>query len=154
MMIMDTLKTTVESALKEAMRANDDVRRRTLRMVLAAIKLSEIEKHSSVDDNAIITILQKEVKNRRESIQEAQKANRPDLIAENEAEINVLNGFLPQPLTMEELDKLIQSAIEEVGAKAPSDIGKVMKVLLPRVQGKAPGDQVSQAVRKYLLPAN
>jgi len=132
------------------MRANDDVHRRTLRMALTAIKLSEVEKGAALDENGIMAILQKEIKNRRESIQDAQRANRPDLIADNEAEIKVLEGYLPKPLSSEELTELARSVIAEVGATSPADMGKVMKVLLPRVQGKAPGDQVSLVVRSIL----
>ena len=153
MNIMDTLKIRIETELKDAMRANDDVRRRTLRMVLSAIKLSEIEKSALLDENSITAILHKEVKSRRESILDAQKANRTDLVSDNEAEIKVLEAFLPQPLSGNELNALVQFAIDEVGAKSPADMGKVMKVLRPRLQGKAPGDQVSQAVRQFLTPA-
>jgi uncharacterized protein len=154
MNIMEPLRTQLESALKDAMRASDDVRRRTIRMVLAAVKFSEIEKRAAIDDAAVLAIIQKEVKSRRESIQEAQKANREDLVSANEAEIRVLEGFLPKPLSPEELAELARAAIAEVGAKSPAEMGKVMKVLLPRVQGKVPGDQVSQVVRQLLLQAN
>ena len=152
--MMELLKSRLEAALKDAMRANDDVRRRTIRMVLAAVKLSEVEKGAALDDNSILTIIQKEVKNRRESIQDAQKANREDLVSANEAEIRVLEGYLPKPLSLDELNALAKAAIAEVGAKSPAEMGKVMKVLLPRVQGKAPGDQVSQVVRQLLQQAN
>jgi len=151
---MDTLRLKLESTLKDAMRANDDVHRRTIRMVLAAVKLSEVEKGSALDDNSILAIIQKEVKNRRESIQDAKKANREDLVSANEAEIRVLEGYLPQPLSLDELNTLAKAAIAEVGAKSPAEMGKVMKVLLPRVQGKVPGDQVSQVIRQLLQQAN
>ena len=151
---MDTLRSKLEATLKDAMRAKDDVRRRTIRMVLAAVKLSEIEKGAVLDDNSILAIIQKEVKNRRESIQDAQKANRADLVSANEAEIRVLEGYLPKPLSLDELNTLVKAAIAEVGAKSPAEMGKVMKVLLPRVQGKAPGDQVSQVVRQLLQQVN
>ena len=151
---MDTLRLKLESTLKDAMRANDDVHRRTIRMVLAAVKLSEVEKGSALDDNSILAIIQKEVKNRRESIQDAKKANREDLVSANEAEIRVLEGYLPQPLSLDELNTLAKAAIAEVGAKSPVKMGKVMKVLLPRVQGKVPGDQVSQVIRQLLQQAN
>ena len=151
---MDNLKSQLETTLKDAMRANDDIRRRTIRMVLAAVKFSEIEKGAALDDNTILAIIQKEVKNRRESIQDAQKANRQDLVSANEAEIRVLEGYLPKPLSLDELNALAKAAITEAGAKSPAEMGKVMKVLLPRVQGKVPGDQVSQVVRQLLLQAN
>jgi uncharacterized protein YqeY len=151
---MDTLRAKLETALKDAMRANDDVRRRTIRMVLAAIKFSEIEKGTALEDITILSILQKEVKSRRESIQEAQKANRLDLVNANEAEIRVLDGYLPEPLSPDEFIAMAKAAIAEVGAKSPSEMGKVMKILLPRIQGKIPSDQVSQVVRQLLLQTN
>jgi uncharacterized protein len=146
---MDT-KLKLENALKDAMRAKDDTSKRTLRMALAAIRMAEIDKGSAIDETTLMAILQKEIKSRREAIQEGQKANRADLVAANEAEIKVIEQFLPQPLSSDELTALIQSVIIEVGAKAPTDMGKVMKVLLPRIQGRAPGDQVSQLVRQLL----
>lgn len=143
-------KQKLESALKEAMRANDAVRKTTIRMALSNIKLAEVEKGSPLEDNAILGILQKEIKGRREAISDAEKANRPDLITSAEAEIAVLNEFLPKQLTPEELTALASAAIQEVGASTPADMGKVMKVLMPRVQGRIAGDQVSQILKQLL----
>lgn len=143
-------KQKLESALKEAMRANDAVRKTTIRMALSNIKLAEVEKGSPLEDNAILGILQKEIKGRREAISDAEKANRPDLITSAEAEIAVLNEFLPKQLTSEELTALASAAIQEVGASTPADMGKVMKVLMPRVQGRIAGDQVSQILKQLL----
>jgi len=144
------IKLKLENELKDAMRAHDDTSKRTIRMALAAIRMAEIDKGSAIDETTLLAILQKEIKSRREAIQEGQKANRADLVAANEAEIKVIEQFLPQPLSPDELTTLIQSVITEVGAKAPTDMGKVMKILLPRIQGRAPGDQVSQLVRQLL----
>jgi uncharacterized protein YqeY len=146
---MDT-KQKLEDALKDAMRAKDDVRKRTIRMALSAIKLSEIANGGSIDEVSTASILQKEIKGRRESIEDAQKANRSDLIAASEEEILVLETFLPKPLNDDELRSQIENAIAEVGAKAPNDMGKVMKVLIPRLQGRAASDRVSQMVRQIL----
>jgi uncharacterized protein len=146
---MDT-KLKLENALKDAMRANDDTSKRTLRMALAAIRMTELDKGSAIDETTLLAILQKEIKSRREAIQEGQKANRADLVSANEAEIKVIEQFLPQPLSSEELTALIQTVIAEVGAKAPTDMGKVMKILIPRIQGRAPSDQVSLLVRQLL----
>jgi uncharacterized protein len=146
---MDT-KVKLENDLKDAMRARDDTRKRTIRMVLAAIKQTEIDKQIVVDETGVIGILQKEVKTRRESLEEAQKAGRADLTADLEAEINVLNDYLPEAMDPAELTALAESVIAEVGATSPSDMGKVMKALLPRVAGRAANDQVSQAVRQLL----
>jgi uncharacterized protein len=118
--------------------------------VLAAIKQTEIDKQIVLDETGVIGILQKETKTRRESIEEAKKASRPDLIADLEAEIKVLAGYLPQAMDPAELTTLAQAVITEVGAASPADMGKVMKALLPRVAGRASNDQVSQSVRQLL----
>lgn len=146
---MDT-KQKLEQALRDAIRTSDDVRKRTIRMVLTNIKLAEVEKGSPLDEVALAGVLQKEIKSRRESILDAQKAHREDLIRDSEDEIAVIETFLPQPLTDEELRAQIQAAITEVGAAAPGDMGKVMKVLLPRLQGRAANDRVSTLVRQML----
>jgi uncharacterized protein YqeY len=146
---MDT-KTKLENDLKDAMRSGDDTRKRTIRMVLAAIKQTEIDKQTTLDETGVISILQKEAKTRRESLEEAKKAGRADLAAAAEAEIWVLNDYLPQAMDPVELTSLAQSVIADVGAASPADMGKVMKALLPRVAGRAANDQVSQVVRGLL----
>lgn len=133
-----------------AMKAGDVVRRTTLRMALAAIKQVEVDKRISLDDAAVMAILQKEIKNRREAIEEARKAERADLISANEAEIAVLESFLPKAMSAEELRALVQAAITEVGASSASDMGKVMKAVMPKTAGRAPGDAVSTMVRELL----
>jgi hypothetical protein len=144
------IKEKLTQVMRQAMKANDDVSRRTTRMVLAAIKQVEVDKQTTLDDAAVMGLLQKEIKNRREAIEEARKANREDLIAENEAEIRVLETFLPKAMTPDELRELVQAAIAEVSAATPTDMGKVMKVLMPRIAGRAAGDQVSAMVRDLL----
>jgi len=143
-------KTELNNAVKDAMKSGDEVRKRTLRMVLAAIKQVEVDRRISLDDAAVLSILQKEIKLRKEALDEAQKANRSDLARESQAEIDVLTVFLPKGLSSDELRSLVQAAIVESGAAAPSDMGKVMKVLLPQIAGRAPGDQVSAMVRDIL----
>lgn len=137
--------------MKDAMKSGDKVRKLTVSMVLAAIKQVEVDKRATLDDLAVTAILQKEIKNRREAIEEAKKANRPDLIADNEAEIKTLEVFLPKAMPAEELRALVQSAIAEVGATAPSDMGKVMKVVMPKVAGRAPNDLISSTVKELLV---
>lgn len=132
------------------MRANDEVAKRTTRMALAAIKQSEVDKQKPMDEASVIALLQKEIKNRREAIQEAKKADRSDLIADNEAEIKVLEAFLPEAMSADELRALAQAAITETGAASPTDMGKVMKVMMAKVAGRAPGDQISAVVRELL----
>ncbi len=144
------IKTQLNESVKDAMRSGDEVRKRTLRMVLAAVKQVEVDKRTAVDDLAVVALIQKEIKNRREAIEEAKKANRPDLIEENETEIKVLEVFLPKAMPAEELRALVQAAIAETGAAAPADMGKVMKVVMPKVAGRAPNDMISAAVKELL----
>lgn len=146
---MDT-KTEINNAVKTAMKAGDEVTKRTLRMTLAAIKQVEVDRRTSLDEAGVLSILQKEIKIRKEALEEAGKANREDLAREAKEEIEVLSAFLPKGLAEAELRALAQQAISETGAMAPADMGKVMKVLLPKIAGRAPGDQVSAMVRALL----
>jgi uncharacterized protein YqeY len=158
-----TIKSQLNESVKDAMRSGDEVRKRTLRMALAAVKQAEVDKRSNaaqssgsadkrieLDDMAVMSLIQKEIKNRRESLEEAKKANRTDLVEANEAEIKVLEAFLPEAMPDEELRTLVQAAISETGAASPSDMGRVMKIVMPRVAGRAPNDRVSATVRELL----
>ena len=144
------IKDQLQSDLKEAMRAGDTLRKNTLRMALSAIKLAEIEKNNPVDDPATLAIIHKEVKSRREAIADAQRANRPDLVQTAEQEISLLEQYLPKALDQAELEALARQAIQETGATSLKEMGQVMKLLMPRLQGRATGDQASQVVRKLL----
>jgi uncharacterized protein YqeY len=146
---MDT-QNQIEKDFKDALRAGDEVRKRTLRLVLSSIKLVEVDKGESLEEGEVLAILQKEIKSRRESIADAVQAGRQDLIAETEEEISILKGYLPQTLTQDEINSLAKEAIAEVGAESPQEMGKVMKVLMPRIQGRADGSVVSQTVRQLL----
>jgi uncharacterized protein len=146
---MDT-REKLETALKDAMRSGDDMRKQNVRMVLSTIKLSEVENGSRLDEPGVIAAIQKEIKSRQEALQDAQKANRPDLAERATTEMAFLETFLPKQLTEEELDRLVNETIAEVGAAGPADMGKVMKAIQPKIQGRAAGSQVSQAVRKSL----
>ena len=143
-------KIELENDLKLAMKSGDGLRKSVIRMALSAVKLAEIDKGASLDEAGVISILQKEVKSRRESIADAEKASRSDLIAEAQAEIGVLEGYLPKAFTFQEREEMARQAIQETGATSLREIGLVMKVLVPRLQGKATGDQASQMVRKLL----
>ena len=145
-----TIKTQLTDSMKDAMKSGDKIRKSTVSMVLAAIKQAEVDKRIELDDTAVLNIIQKEVKNRRESLEEAKKANRPDLIEANEAEIKVLETFLPKAMPADELRALVQTAITETGAASPADMGKVMKVVMAKVAGRAPNDMVSATVRELL----
>jgi uncharacterized protein len=149
MEIMNT-KQKLETALHDAMRSNNDLIKRTIRMVLSNIKLTEIDKKIQLDEPGIISVIQKEIKSRRETISEAEKGNRKDVIDAAKAEIEVLEPFLPEQLSDEKIDVFVKLAIEEIQAKTIADMGKVMKILLPRIEGKASNEQVSRAVRQLL----
>mgnify|MGYP001765442148 CR=1 FL=1 len=144
------LKTQLQDALKEAMRSKDELRKNTVRMVLSSIRLTEIDKGIALDDAGTMAILQKEVKSRREAMADAERAGRPDLVQAGEAEIKILEEFLPKGFSAEELETLTRQAIAETGATNIREMGAVMKVLMPRLQGRATGDQASQVVRKLL----
>jgi uncharacterized protein YqeY len=152
-----TIKSQLNESMKDALRSGDEVRKRTVRMVLAAVKQAEVDKRSNpadkrteLDDMAVLNLIQKEIKNRRESLEEAKKANRADLVEANQAEIKVLEDFLPEAMPDEQLRTLVQAAINETSASSPADMGKVMKVVMPRVAGRAPNDKVSATVRELL----
>ena len=146
---MDT-KNKLEIALKEAMKAGDEVSKRTIRMVLAAIRQVEIDRQVKLDETAMINILQREIKTRKEAVEEARRASRLDIVKDTEAEIAVLQVYLPLAMNVDELKSLAETAIAEVGATSQADMGKVMKLLIPRVAGRASGDQVSITVRQLL----
>ena len=132
------------------MRSGDTVRKNTVRLALAAIKQAEVDKQTTLDDLAVIALLQKEIKNRKEALEEAKKANREDLIKDNEAEIAVLEVFLPAAMSADELREIVAAAIAETGATSMVDMGNVMKAALPKVAGRAPGGEVSAMVKELL----
>jgi uncharacterized protein YqeY len=144
------LKTKLTESMKDAMKTGDTVRKNTVRMALAAIKQVEVDKRTSLDDAAVMSLLQKEIKNRREALEEAKKAERADLVSANEAEIAVLETFLPKAMSADELRALVQAAIAETGATSSNEMGKVMKAVMPKTAGRAPGDAVSAIVRELL----
>ncbi len=145
-----SIKEDLRNALTEALKSGDVLRKTTLRMALAAVKNAEVEARGELEDDLVLNLLQKEVKARQETIEGAKQANRPDLIEKAETEIQILNEFLPQPLSSEELKALVQEAIDESGASSMADIGKVMGALMPKIRGKADGKEANQIVRDLL----
>ena len=139
--------------LKNAMRAKDSVALNTLRAVKSAIKNAAIEKggaDAELDEGAIVNIIRKQIKQRRESLEQFTKAGRSELADQEQAEISILEHYLPSPLSPEEVDDLVAKAIEESGASTRSDMGKIMKILQERTAGRADGKSLSQAVMKQL----
>jgi len=145
-----SLKNELQAALQDAIKAKDETRKNTLRMALTSIRMAEDRKREGLDDDEVMGVLQKEVKSRQETIADADKADRPDLIAEAEVQIAILEEYLPKPLSQDELEELARQSIEEAGAESPREMGQVMKILMPKLGGRATGQQASQAVRKLL----
>ncbi|OJX41442.1 MAG: hypothetical protein BGO78_01550 [Chloroflexi bacterium 44-23] len=144
------LKQQLSETLKKAMKENDADTKRVVRLIMAAIKNSEIDNNAELSEQEIISILQKEIKVRQESIEGAQKNQRQDLIKQYEQEMAFINQFLPKQLTETELRNIIIETMAEINATGISDMGKVMKELIPRIAGRAPGNVVSQLVKEIL----
>lgn len=143
-------KATFEDGLKQAMRSGDELGKGTLRMILSAIKLAEVERRGALDEAALLGVLQKEAKAREETIADAEAAGRSDLAAAAARELELIRTYLPAPLSAVELEALARQAIAEVGASTPADMGRVMKALMPRLQGRADGKTASDLVRRLL----
>lgn len=144
-------KEKLTQALYSAMKARDNQKKATIRLALAAIKNAEIEAGGDIDEKRVLGILHKEVKLRREAIEEALIANRPDLKAASQEEIEIIEQFLPKPLSQSEINELVNQAIADAGAATPRDMGNVMKILIPQVMGRADGRILSDLVRKKLI---
>ena len=140
----------IEQDMFNAMKEKDADTVRALRMALSSIKYAAKEKRGELDELAIIAVLQKEVKIRQETIEEAKKGNRQDIIDENTRDIKILERYLPQPLSEAELDALVQKIIKETGAQSMKEMGKVMQVAVQEVNGRAPDNVISQSIRKFL----
>lgn len=147
---MDDPRVKMQEALKQAMLNKDATRRDVLRMTLSAFKQVEIDERRALSAEDAVMILQREIKKRRDSVDEAQKAGRADVVASESAELGIIETFLPQQLTRDEIAVLVQEAIRQTGAASPKDMGKVMGVLMPQVKGKADGKLVNEVVRDLL----
>lgn len=144
------LKTRLMDDLKAAMRQGDAVRVSTLRLLRAAIRNAEIDQMRQLDDAGVLAVIAKEVKQRRESIEEFRKANRPDLVAKEEAELAVLQSYLPAAATPAEIRAAAARVIAETGAQGPRDIGKVMPRLIAEFRGRAEGRTIQAIVAELL----
>ena len=140
----------IDSEMKDAARAKQAQRLNTLRMLKSAMKYREIEKGKALDDADIVGVVGTLIKQRRDSAAQYTAGGRPELAANENAEIAILEAFLPRQMTDDELAALVQEAIAAAGAKGPKDMGGVMKALMPKVQGKAEGKRVSDAVKAAL----
>lgn len=147
---MTTLGEKVQTDLKDAMRAQDDVRKATLRLLIAALKNAEIEAGDPLDDDGVLSVIQKQAKQRKESIAEYTKAGRDDLSSREESELAVLDEYLPEQVSEEEIVAAAKRVIAETGAEGPRGIGKVMPVLVKEFAGSADGKVINKVVRELL----
>jgi uncharacterized protein YqeY len=145
-----SLHARLEAALRDAMRAGDELRRSTLRMALAAAHNRRIELRRELRDEEIVEVLARQGKQHRESIEHYRAGGRDDRAAREEAELAIIEEFLPAPLGADELEDLIRTAIAETGATGPSDLGRVMGRISPHVKGRADGREVADEVRRQL----
>jgi uncharacterized protein len=146
-----TLKSRINEDVKAAMRAGDARRRDALRLLLAALKQREVDERKELADGDVIAVVEKLIKQRRDSISQFEQAARQDLADAEKFELEVLRTYMPQPLSDVEIEAAVAAAIEESGATGASDIGKVMAVLKPRLAGRAEMGKVSALVKAKLL---
>src|SRR5436305_14378610 len=149
-----TLQERVDNDLKEAMRAKDASRLGVLRMLKAAVKYAAIEKagaEGSLDDSGATAVIRKQVKQRQDSIESFEKGGRPELAAKEKEELSILESYLPQAMSADELSKIVRDTIAEVGATSKAQMGVVMKALQAKVGGRADGKTLSAEVQKQLL---
>ena len=132
------------------MRSGEEHRKSALRLALAALHNAEIEAGGELDDGAVLSVLAKEAKQRRESIEEFRKGNRDDLVAREQAQLAVIEPYLPQQMTREEIAEAARAVIAEVGARGAGDKGKVMPVLVSRLRGRADGREINAVVTELL----
>ncbi len=147
---MSELKTQLNDAVKQAMRAKDKERLGALRLATAALKQIEVDERIELDDTRILAILDKMIKQRKDSAEQFTQAERIDLAEKELFEISVLQGFLPASLSDAEIETIIKAAIEESGAEGMKDMGKAMAIIKPQVQGRADMGAVSQKVKAML----
>jgi uncharacterized protein YqeY len=152
-----TLKDQLNADLRDAMRSGEETRKTTLRLLLTAIRNAEIPAEGSaatsradLDDAAVLNIVRREVKQRRDSIDAYTKANRPDLAAKEEAEVAVLGVYLPQQLGREEITAVARAVIERIGATGPADKGKVMPAVMAELKDRAEGREINAVVTELL----
>lgn len=145
-----SLNERLNEDMKQAMRSQDKFKLSVIRMVRSAIKNIEIDQRKTLDDTEVLDVLTREIKQRKDSLQEYQNAGRNEMAENLQAEIAILMEYLPQQLTEEEVKAIVQQTIQEVGASSKADMGKVMGALMPKVKGRADGKIVNQFVQQLL----
>ena len=138
--------------MKQAMKANDKLRLSTIRMIRAAVKNKEIDQRKKLDDDSILRVIQGMVRKGEESIEQFKLGPRTDLVEKETKEIEILESYLPKPLSQEEILKIIDQTIEETQASSLKDLGKVMKSVMPKLGGRAEGSLINQLVKERLSP--
>ena len=146
----ESLKLSIQSAMKDAMRAKEKVRLGVIRSIMAAVKQREIDERIELDDEQITLVIDKMMKQRRESISQFDAAGRDDLTAVEQGELEILQTFMPEPLTDEEIRSMVQKAMADTGASSMKDMGKVMGLIKPQAQGKADMAVVSKMIKEQL----
>jgi uncharacterized protein YqeY len=145
-----SLQDKLSTDLKTAMRSKEELRVSVLRLLLSAMNYAEIAQQKKLDDAGIISVIQKEIKQRRESIEAYEKGSRADLADKEKAELAILQEYMPAQMGRDEVMALVEKVIAEVGARGPGDKGKVMQKLMPQVKGKADGGEVNNIVTELL----
>ena len=145
-----SLKEQLANDLKDAIRQRDESRKIAIRMTISAIKNAEIERGAALSEADVLTLVSREAKQRRESIAEFEKADRRDLVEKEQAELEVLQSYLPAPVSRDEIAEAAREVIAEVGAGGPRDKGKVMPVLIGRLAGRAEGREINEVVTELL----
>ncbi|WIV10690.1 GatB/YqeY domain-containing protein [Proteiniborus sp. MB09-C3] len=145
-----SLKDRLMEDLKVSMKSGDKIRKNVVTMVRAAVKQREVDERIELNDEAIIDVISKQVKQKRDAIEDFKKGQRQDLVELTENEIDILLDYLPQQLTESELDEIVRAAIQEVGANSVRDMGKIMSNVMPKIKGRADGSMVNNIVKQYL----
>ncbi len=145
-----TLLDRFSEDLKESLKSRNSIKSSVIRLLKSSIKYREIEKKAPLSDDEIIEVIMSGIKQRRESVEQFSKGGRTDLVQKESNEIEIMQAYLPQPFTEEELVDEVKSVIKEVGATSAKDMGKVMKALMPRVKGRAEGTKVSSIVKELM----
>jgi uncharacterized protein YqeY len=147
-----SLEERLVEEMKQAMKSNDKLRLSTIRMIRSGSKNKEIELRKKLEDEDIVKVIQVMVRKGEESVEQFQAGGRVDLVEKEIREIEILKSFLPQPLSQEEILKIIDQSIQETQASSSKDIGKVMKSVIPKIGGKADGKLINQLVKERLSP--
>ncbi|MCC6543711.1 MAG: GatB/YqeY domain-containing protein [Nitrospirae bacterium] len=146
-----TLLDRLSGDLNESLKGGNSIKTSVIRLIKSAVKYREIEKKAPLSDDDVIEVIMSGIKQRRDSIEQFSKGGRADLVEKENAEIGILQAYLPQPLTDEELVNEVKAVMTEVGATSAKDMGKVMKALMPRLKGRAEGTKISSIVKELMV---